>query len=90
VGVNALMRSLATLAAAVMGTLLTSKTATFGGLELPTEGAFQLCFLVGALAAFLGVAIAAGVPPSRVRPVDSVVELAQVGEEPRPVGAERA
>ena len=31
----------------------------FGPVELPTEGAFQLCFLVGALAAFLGVAIAA-------------------------------
>ena len=71
VGVNALMRSLGTtLAAAVMGTLLTSRTATFGTVELPTEGAFQLCFLVGAVAAFVGVAIAAGVP----RRADQVAE----------------
>jgi MFS family permease len=63
VGLNALMRSMGTtLAAAVMGTLLTSRTTTFGAFQLPTKGAFQLCFLVGAVAAFVGVAIAAGVP----------------------------
>ncbi|WP_435747988.1 MFS transporter [Nocardioides sp. SYSU DS0663] len=63
VGVNALMRSVGTtLAAAVMGTLLTSRTQDLGGLAIPTEGAFQLCFLVGAGAAFLGVVIAAAIP----------------------------
>jgi MFS family permease len=63
VGVNALMRSAGTtLAAAVMATLLTSSTTTFGGFELPSKGAFQLCFVVGAIAAFVGVAIAATIP----------------------------
>ncbi|MEV7429331.1 MFS transporter [Nocardioides sp. NPDC092400] len=68
VGLNALMRSVGTtLSAAVMGTLLTSNTvAAGGGLELPTKGAFQLCFIVGAVAAFVGVAIAAAIPRRRV------------------------
>jgi MFS family permease len=63
VGVNALMRSGGTtLAAAVMATLLTSSTTSLGAFEVPTKGAFQLCFVVGALAAFIGVAIAATIP----------------------------
>jgi len=63
VGVNGLMRSAGTtLAAAVMATLLTSSTTTVGGFAVPSESAFQWCFVVGALAAFLGVAIAAAVP----------------------------
>ncbi len=63
VGLNALMRSLGTtFAAAIMVTLLTSSTTTIGGVVFPTKGAFQLCFLAGALAAFLGVAIASLIP----------------------------
>jgi MFS family permease len=63
VGLNALMRSVGTtLAAAVMGTLLTSRTQSLGGIELPTMGAFQLCFVAGAIAAFVGVAITATIP----------------------------
>ena len=63
VGLNSLMRSVGTtLAAAVMGTLLTSQTSTFGGFEIPTKGAFGLCFVVGAAAAFAGAAIALGIP----------------------------
>ena len=63
VGVNGLMRSAGTtLAAAVMATLLTSSTTTLGGFAVPTESAFKWCFVVGALAAFAGVAIAAAVP----------------------------
>ncbi|MDN4175089.1 MFS transporter [Nocardioides sp. SOB77] len=71
VGLNSLMRSLGTtVSAAVMGTLLTSKTMPIGdGFEIPTEGAFQLCFVVGAIAAFAGVAIAAFIP--RRRPTDA-------------------
>jgi len=66
VGVNALMRSVGTtLAAAVMATILTSSATAVGGFELPTKGAFQVCFLVGALAAFVGVAIAATIPRRR-------------------------
>ena len=66
VGVNALMRSVGTtLAAAVMATMLTSSTTTFGGFLLPSQGAFQACFVVGAVAAFVGVAIAATIPRRR-------------------------
>lgn len=70
VGVNALSRSLGTtLAAALMGTVLTSSTVQLGGVGVPTEGAFQACFVIGAAAAFLGVAIAALIPRSP-RPVE--------------------
>lgn len=64
VGLNSLMRSLGTtLAAAVMGTILTSSTTSFGrGVELPTLSAFQWCFAAGAVAAALGVALAAFIP----------------------------
>jgi MFS family permease len=63
VGINGLMRSIGTsVAAAVMAALLTSSTTRVGSFELPTQGAFQLCFLVGAAAAFVGVAIAATIP----------------------------
>ena len=66
VGLNSLMRSVGTtLAAAVMGTLLTSQTSTFGSFEIPTNGAFQLCFVVGAAAAFAGAAIGLGIPRRR-------------------------
>lgn len=66
VGVNALMRSVGTtLASAIMATLLTSNTMSLGPLAVPTKGAFQLCFVVGALAAFVGVAIASTIPRRR-------------------------
>ncbi len=66
VGVNALMRSVGTtLAAAVMATMLTSSTTTLGGFLLPSQGAFQACFVVGAVAAFVGVAITATIPRRR-------------------------
>ena len=68
VGVNGLMRSTGTtLAAAVMATLLTSSTTDLGGFSVPSESAFRWCFVVGALAAFIGVAIAATVPVVRRR-----------------------
>lgn len=66
VGVNSLMRSMgSTLAAAVMATILTSRTHDVGGLPLPTEGAFQICFVVGAAAALLGAAVALTIPARR-------------------------
>jgi MFS family permease len=69
VGVNALMRSVGTtLAAAVMATMLTSSTVDLGGFALPTKGAFQACFIVGAVAAFVGAAIAATIPGRRRDP----------------------
>lgn len=66
VGINALMRSMGTtLAAAVMAMLLTGSTTTFAGLQVPSESAFTLCFVVGAIAAFVGVAITATIPVVR-------------------------
>jgi MFS family permease len=76
VGINALMRSVGTtVAAAVMAMLLTGSTTTFAGLQIPTESAFRLCFLVGAFAAFLGVVIAATIPLSRRAGNDSAATV---------------
>jgi MFS family permease len=66
VGLNSLSRSVGTtLAAAVMGTVLTSRTMPMGAFEVPTQGAFTICFVVGALAALLGAGLALGVPRPR-------------------------
>ncbi|QVI57754.1 MFS transporter [Nocardioides faecalis] len=63
VGINSLMRSVGTsVSAAVMAAILTSATLGLGGHELPSEGAFTACFIVGACGAFLGVLLAALVP----------------------------
>ena len=52
-----------------MGTVLTSSTVSLGVGDrvaiVPSEGAFQACFVIGAAAALLGVAIAATIPRSR-------------------------
>jgi MFS family permease len=66
VGVNALMRSMGTtLASAVMAAVLTTSTTSLGAFEVPSEHAFRLCFVIGALAAFVGVAIVATIPRRR-------------------------
>ncbi|TWG90233.1 Arabinose efflux permease [Nocardioides sp. J9] len=66
VGINALMRSVGTsISSAVMAAILTSSTITFGAYELPDETAFRACFVVGAIAAFVGVLLAAAVPRRR-------------------------
>jgi MFS family permease len=66
VGINGLMRSVGTsVAAAVMVALLTSSTTELAGHAVPTRSAFQICFIVGAVAAFVGVAVTAFVPVAR-------------------------
>lgn len=63
VGINSLMRSVGTtIAAAVMAMILTGSTTDLGGVQIPDQSAFRLCFVVGAIAAFIGVAIAAFIP----------------------------
>ncbi len=63
VGINGLMRSIGTsVSSAVMAAILTSATIDLGGHEIPDADAFRICFVVGAAAAFLGVALAALVP----------------------------
>ena len=60
-GVNALMRSVGTtVAAAVMATILAGS----GG-----RGGYELCFAIGAAAAFVGVVITALVPHVHTRAV---------------------
>lgn len=87
VGINALMRSVGTtVAAAVMAMLLTGSTKSFGGVQIPTESAFRLCFVVGAVAAFVGVAITAAIPLSR-RVVEATQEVAPAPRVPEPVDA---
>lgn len=82
VGINALGRSIGTTtAAAVMTTLLTSSTRDLGGIPVPSEGSYELCFLVGSLAAFAGVAITLLVPHTHRRRVAPLAaeELAETG-----------
>ncbi|MBT0993563.1 MFS transporter [Cellulomonas sp. DKR-3] len=64
VGVNALMRSMGTtVAGAVMAVVLTSRTVPLApGIEIPAEGAFRMCFVIGAGAAFAGALVALLVP----------------------------
>lgn len=73
VGLNALMRSVGgTVAAAVMGTMLASNTADFGGVVLPTQSAFVWCFVVGGVAAAAAIAVTIFAPR---RTVPEVLEL---------------
>lgn len=67
VGVNALMRSMGTtVAGAVMALVLTSRTTVLApGVEIPAEGAFRLCFLIGAAAALAGAVVALLIPAGR-------------------------
>lgn len=85
VGVNALMRSVGTtVAGAVMAAILTSRTVDFAGVAIPSKGAFQLCFLVGAGASFVGALVALLVP--RLRSTAPAVEKERVTQE-QPVAA---
>lgn len=73
VGVNALMRSMGTTTAgAVMAVVLTSRTTRLGagGPVIPDHSAFQLCFILGAVAALVAVALTLLIPRrGRVEPV---------------------
>ncbi|AZG47727.1 MFS transporter [Gordonia insulae] len=76
VGLNGLMRSVGTTtASAVMALVLTSSTVSYGTAEVPDSSAFRWCFLIGAIAAFVGVAITLLIPVARRRatadPVDA-------------------
>jgi len=63
VGINSLMRSIGTsVSSAGMAAILTAATFDLGGYQVPEESTFRVCFLAGALAAFLGAALAAAVP----------------------------
>lgn len=83
VGLNALMRSVGTtIAGAVMTAILTSNTVVFAGVDIPSKHGFQLCFLVGAAAAFAGALVALLVPRQSGRAEPVLVEV----EEAAPAG----
>jgi hypothetical protein len=70
VGVNALMRSMGTtIAGAVMAAILTGSAIELGnsGVFLPTQSAFHLCFIIGAIAAAAGASVALLARPSSKR-----------------------
>lgn len=70
VGLNGLMRSIGTtVSSAVMAVLLTTATVSMGGQDMPSHASFRLCFLVGAVAAFVGVAITLTIPKRGPQPV---------------------
>ena len=65
VGINGLMRSIGTsVSSAAMAAILTASTLDLGGHEIPDETAFRICFVVGAVAAFIGALLARMVPQS--------------------------
>ncbi|GAA4849552.1 hypothetical protein GCM10023221_31240 [Luteimicrobium xylanilyticum] len=77
VSVNTLMRSIGTtVAGAVMAVVLTSRTVAIGGAEIPTHGAFRLCFVIGAAAAAAGAVVVLLIP-RRGRTPQSPVEDAR-------------
>jgi len=87
VGVNALMRSMGTTnAGAVMAMVLTSRTVAFGPAQIPAEGAFRLCFAIGAAAAVAGALVALAIPrPRRGAPAAAPAPAAEQPQE-SPVG----
>jgi len=65
-GLNALFRSLGTsTAAAVVGAVLATYVAPYGDAVVPTPAAFQLSFLLGAIAAAIAVVVALFIPTAR-------------------------
>ncbi|HEY0215553.1 MAG TPA: MDR family MFS transporter [Cellulomonas sp.] len=89
VGVNALMRSMGTtVAGAVMALVLTSQTMTLApGVDIPTHGAFRVCFIIGAAAAAVGALVAWTIPRATPRrqvdhdmdvDVDATIAVAEV------------
>ncbi|MCF8571781.1 MFS transporter [Gordonia sp. HY002] len=74
VGLNGLMRSVGTTtSSAIMAVIMTSATVSHAGIEFPSHSAFETCFLVGAIAAFVGVAITLVIPSVKKRAAAEIV-----------------
>ncbi|WP_435771270.1 MFS transporter [Nocardioides sp. SYSU DS0651] len=66
VGINGLMRSIGTsVSSAAMAAILTASTIDLAGHAMASEGAYRVCFVVGATAAFGGMVLAGLVPARR-------------------------
>jgi MFS family permease len=62
-GLNSVMRTLgSTVAASVVGVILSSEYVRSGGIDIPTAGAFQLVFIIGTAVVLMGVVIALFIP----------------------------
>ena len=62
-GLNSVMRTLgSTVAATIVGVILSTQVVESGGISIPTTGAFQLSFAIGAGVALVGVVIALFIP----------------------------
>lgn len=76
VGVNSLMRSMGTtVAGAVMAIVLTSQTIPVGEVQIPAEGAFRTCFIIGA-----GAALAGALVVLFIRRTHTTAEVVEVSE----------
>ncbi|MEO7123769.1 MAG: MFS transporter [Lacisediminihabitans sp.] len=65
-GLNSVMRTLgSTVAASVVGVILSSNVVRSGGIEIPTAPAFQLVFALGSIVVVVGVILAAFIPRRR-------------------------
>lgn len=74
VGLNGLMRSVGTTtSSAVMAVIMTSATVSYGSTAVPSHSAFETCFLVGAIAAFVGVGITLLIPVVKKKSTDHAV-----------------
>lgn len=71
-GLNSVMRTLgSTVAASIIGVVLSSSFVLSGGIEIPTREAFQTVFALGAGVALLGTIIAAFIPRREKRYEDT-------------------
>jgi NADH:ubiquinone oxidoreductase subunit 6 (subunit J) len=62
-GLNSVMRTLgSTVAASVVGVILSSDVVHSGGIDIPTAAAFQWVFAMGAIVLLTGVIVAAFIP----------------------------
>lgn len=66
-GINSLMRSFGTsVAAALVGAILSAWSTSSGGVSFPTDQAFQITFLLGGFAALAAASIAFFIPTKPV------------------------
>ena len=83
-GLNTLLRAIGTSSAsAVLAAIFSALTMEVGGAPIPTFGAYQLVFWLGAAAALMGAAVAAFI----VRPTIRAEDVGEVAAEPGLVAA---
>jgi MFS family permease len=75
-GLNSVMRTLgSTVAATVVGVILSSNFVVAGGIDIPTAAAFRLVFIVGTGVVVLGVVFALFIPRRDIRYVTASIPI---------------